>query len=65
MDAQIDWFIGIDAPDLIYASLRSSNQKVCSVQYVSPIWAWRESRIHGIKGRPFGAMLVSIRAARL
>ena len=49
--ANIDWFVGIDAPDFnLRVSKKLKPQGVFCVQYVSPsIWAWRESRLHNIK----------------
>ena len=52
--ADIDIFVGIDAPDfnlrLGQSLKRHQSKNIFCVQYVSPsIWAWREGRIHTIK----------------
>lgn len=51
--ANIDIFVGIDAPDFnlrIGKALKKYPNAPYCVQYVSPsIWAWREGRIHTIK----------------
>lgn len=52
--ANIDIFVGIDAPDfnlrLGKALKKRLGKSVFCVQYVSPsVWAWREGRIHTIK----------------
>lgn len=50
--ANIDIFVGIDAPDFnlrLGKALKKSHPTVYCVQYVSPsIWAWRENRIYSI-----------------
>ena len=51
LEARPDVFIGIDSPDFnlpVEAALKSAG--VVSVQYVSPqVWAWRQSRVAGIR----------------
>lgn len=46
-----DVFVGIDSPDFnlpVAKALKSAGTK--TIQYVSPqVWAWRQSRVHGIR----------------
>lgn len=55
-DAQIDLFIGVDAPDfnlrlskVLKTQTPTNHKPIKTVQYVSPsVWAWRQGRVVGI-----------------
>ena len=46
-----DLFIGVDSPDFnLPVAGALHDQGIATVQYVSPqVWAWRQSRVHGIR----------------